>query len=255
MKKCKVVRLKRLPRSPIEARLQAWHGEIWHTTRGRIIRDVVYAIDTGLVTTVSFIAGVSASLVVIDRIVMAGLIQMGSGMLAIFFGSYISTKAQKNFFESQIEREKREIEEDPEKEIQEIREVFGEMGFTSDEQEIAVRRITQNKDKWLNFMVQEEIGVSPGLIDNPLEIGAISAASFLLGAVPAISPFLLFSTVAQALLVSLTSVLIFLFALGLIKSRITKINWLMSGLETLFFGALSCGTGFLLGRIISEYFH
>jgi VIT1/CCC1 family predicted Fe2+/Mn2+ transporter len=243
-----------IPRSPLEKRLKLWHGESWHTTRGRAIRDIVYAIDTGLVTTVSFIAGVSASLVAIERIIIAGLIQIVSGMLAIFFGSYISTKAQKSFFENQIDREKREIEEDPEKETQEIREIFGEIGFSRDEQEIAVKHITSNKETWLKFMVQEEIGISPGLIDKPYEIGAISAVSFLIGAIPAIMPFFIFGTVVQALMISATSVLIFLFVLGVLKSKITKVKWYKSGLETLIIGSVSCGSGFLLGRIIAENF-
>jgi VIT1/CCC1 family predicted Fe2+/Mn2+ transporter len=241
-------------RSPLEKRLKLWHGEDWHTTRGRAIRDVVYAIDTGLVTTVSFIAGVSASLVTIERIIIAGLIQIISGMLAIFFGSYISTKAQKSFFENQIERERREIEEDPAKETEEIREIFSEMGFSKDEQEIAVKHITSNKETWLKFMVQEEIGISPGLIDNPNQIGVISAISFLIGAMPAITPFFIFGTVLQALVISASSVLIFLFVLGMLKSKITKVKWYKSGLETLIIGSISCSSGFLLGRLIAENF-
>lgn len=242
-------------RSPLEKRLQAWHGEIWHTARGRVIRDVVYAIDTGLVTTVSFLAGVSVSLVAINKVILAGLIQIVSGTLAIFFGSYISTKAQKHFFENQIEREKREIDEDPRKETQEIREIFAEMGFSKEEQEIAVGRITANKERWLDFMVQEEIGISPGLIDNPLEIGFFSAGSFIIGAIPAIFPFLIFDSSQTALAVSAISVLTFLFVLGVIKTKITKVHWFLSGFETLLVGALSCGAGFLLGRTAAGYFH
>lgn len=128
----------KLIRSPLENRLKAWHGEEWHTARGRIIRDVVYAIDTGLVTTVSFLAGISVSLITKNRVVLAGIIEVASGTLAIFFGAYISAKAQKHFFEHQIERERKEIEEDPQKETQEVRDIFGEMGFTKDEQEIAL---------------------------------------------------------------------------------------------------------------------
>ncbi|MCX5702049.1 MAG: VIT1/CCC1 transporter family protein [Candidatus Omnitrophica bacterium] len=244
-----------LPRSPLEERLKNWHGEEWHTTKGRIIRDIVYAIDTGLVTTVSFLSGVSISLVTRDRVILAGLIQIIAGTLAIFFGSYISTKAQKHFFENQIEREKREIEEDPQKETQEIRDIFQGMGFNKDEQEIAVRRITRDKESWLKFMIQEEIGISPGLIDNPYEIGFISAFSFLLGAVPAILPFFLFENVTQDLVVSAVSVLTFLFILGIAKTKITKVYWLKSGVETLLFGALSCGGGFFLGRIVAGLFH
>ncbi|MDD5154961.1 MAG: VIT1/CCC1 transporter family protein [Candidatus Omnitrophica bacterium] len=244
-----------LIRSDLEERLKAWHGEEWHTTRGRVIRDIVYAVDTGLVTTVSFIAGISVSLVTKNRIIFAGLVQVIAGALAIFFGSYISTKAQKHFFENQIEREKKEIDTDPQKETQEIREIFAGMGFVREEQEIAVKRITADKQRWLKFMVQEEIGISPGLIDNPFEIGIISSGSFLLGALPAIFPFFLFKDVSAALFTSAASVLLFLFILGVLKTRITKMHWLFSGLETLLIGAASCGSGFLLGRIAVKYFH
>jgi len=62
--------LAKLIRSPLEKRLKAWHGEDWHTQKGRIIRDIVYAIDTGLVTTVSFVAAISFSLVVREKILI-----------------------------------------------------------------------------------------------------------------------------------------------------------------------------------------
>lgn len=114
---------------PVEKRLKAWHNEEWHTSKGRIIRDIVYAIDTGLVTTVSFIAGISVSLITQQKILIASLIEVISGTIAIFFGSFISTRAQKHFFESQIEFERREIETNPQKETEEIRIIFNEMGF------------------------------------------------------------------------------------------------------------------------------
>lgn len=242
-------------KNPVEQRLKSWHGEEWHTAKGRIIRDIVYAIDTGLVTTVSFIAGISASLAVKNKIIVAGLIQIVAGTLAIFFGAYISTKAQKHFFENQIEREKKEIEDDPQKETQEIRVIFGDMGFTKEEQEIAVKRITADKRRWLEFMAQEEIGITPGLIDNPFEIGLISAGSFLVGALPAITPFFIFGNINRALAVSALSVLGFLFIVGVAKSKLTKMRWFFSGLETLAIGALSCGSGFVLGRLAMSYFN
>lgn len=210
-----------LIRSPLEKRLKAWHGEEWHTAKGRIIRDIVYAIDTGLVTTVAFLAGVSVSFVTKNKVIIAGLIQIVAGTLAIFFASYVSSKAQKHFFENQIEREKKEIEEDPLKEAQEIRDIFSDMGFIQEEQEIAL----------------------------------ISAGSFLVGAIPALLPFFIFDEVAMALAASVTTTVIFLFVLGVTKSKITKMHWLRSGVETLSIGALSCGSGFLLGRIIASYFH
>ena len=69
--------------SPLETRLREWHGEIWHTPRGRLIRDVVYGVDTGLVTTVSFLAGISLTLALRTKILLAGAIETTAGTLAI----------------------------------------------------------------------------------------------------------------------------------------------------------------------------
>ena len=128
------------------------------------------------------------------------------------------------------------------------------MGFTEDEQQTAVKRITADKERRLKFMVQEEIGISPGMIDNSYEIGLISAGSFLTGTLPAILPFFIFDTITGAMIASAVLVLFFLFLLGATKARITRIHWWYSGLETLLFGVLSCGVGFLLGRIADGFF-
>jgi VIT1/CCC1 family predicted Fe2+/Mn2+ transporter len=231
-------------------RLKAWHGEDWHTPKGRMIRDIVYAIDTGLITTVAFLAGVSALIDTTDKVVLAGAAQISAGAIAIFFGAFISTKAQRDFFENQIKREKSEIEHMPQKESQEIRDIFAEYGFTAEEQETAVKRITANKELWLKFMVQEEIGISPSQIDNPITIGGISAGSFLVGALPVIFPFFVIHEMGLALIASAAVILIFLFAVGIWKTRLTKLPWLLSGVETLTIGGLSCGLGVLFGKIV-----
>lgn len=236
-------------KTPVETRLKKFHGEDWHSPKGRIIRDIVYAVDTGLITMVAFMAGISVSLPESNQIVLAGIAHAMSGMLAIFFGSFISTKAQCDFFESQIERERRELEEWPEKESDEVHEILLDMGFTEEEAEMGVKRITSDKDTWLKFMVQEEIGLIPGTMDNPLEIGLISAGSFLLGVLPAFLPFIFGLPVRVALTISACLVVFFLFILGVAKTKLTKLHWLKSGLETMVIGALSCGIGLVLGRV------
>ncbi|MCX7030734.1 MAG: VIT1/CCC1 transporter family protein [Spirochaetes bacterium] len=244
----------KLPRFSTPAdRLQQWHGENWHTAKGRLVRDVLYSVDSGLVTTVSFLAGISLSLARRDALLGAVTIQVVAGALAIFFSSYSSTRAQKLFYENQIERERREIAANPRKETAEIRVVFRELGFTRGEQDLAARRIAADTSRWLRFMVQEEIGISPSSIDNPWEIGFVSAGAFLLGALPAVLPFLVLPSVAAALWVSAALVLAFLFGIGIVSTRVTKANWLAGGLETLLFGALACGAGFLLGRVALRY--
>jgi VIT1/CCC1 family predicted Fe2+/Mn2+ transporter len=236
-------------RTPVEDRLKRFHGEDWHKPRGRIIRDIVYALDTGLITMVAFMAGVSVSLPDSRHVMLAGIANACSGMLAIFFGAFISTKAQRDFFENQIERERQELEEMPEKETEEVREILMDMGFTEEEAETGVARITSNKEIWLKFMIQEEIGLVPGTTDDPLEIGLISAGSFLVGVLPAFLPFAFGLPVHAALPIAAGLVIVFLFAVGVWKTRLTKVHWLESGLETMVIGAISCGIGLLLGRL------
>ncbi|MCM8801281.1 MAG: hypothetical protein NC912_04655 [Candidatus Omnitrophica bacterium] len=89
--------MKELIRSPLEERLKNWHGEDWHTTKGRIIRDIIYAIDTGLITTVSFLVGISVFWVGRDKVILAGIIQITVGTLAIFF-ALISLPKPRNIF-------------------------------------------------------------------------------------------------------------------------------------------------------------
>jgi VIT1/CCC1 family predicted Fe2+/Mn2+ transporter len=242
-------------KSPLEFRLKNWHGEEWHTSKGRTIRDIIYAIDTGLITTIAFLAGVSVSLVITRDILLAGIAHITSGTIAIFFGAYISTKAQKDFFDNQIGREKQEIEELPEKETEEIRDVFRDFGFQEDDLEVVVRRITADKDLWLKFMIQEEIGIVPGAMDNPTSIGLISAGSFLIGAFPAIASFFFIRSIPRALLSAAIVVVAFLFIVGVWKTRMTKVHWFRSGIETLLFGGTSCVIGFLLGRIVAALIH
>jgi len=171
---------------------------------------------------------------------------VSSGTIAIFFGAYISTKAQREFFQSQIEREKQ---------TEEIRDVFPDFGFQEDHLEVVLKRITTNKDLWLKFMIQEEIGVLPGAMDNPVGIGLLSAGSFLAGAIPALASFFFVQTVSRALIIAAIVVVAFLFVLGVWKTRFTKVHWFRSGIETLILGGVSCGIGFLLGQVIAVLVH
>jgi len=233
-------------------RLKKYHDEPWHTPKGRLIRDIVYATDGGLITTIAFLAGMTASMVQTQTVFLAGLIQVISGSVAVFFGAFISTKAQVDFFTNQIERERREIIEMPEKETMEIVEIFQEMGFKDNEIEVVKNRIISDKDLWLKFMIREEIGLIDETMDNPIFIGFLSGISYLAGAVPVLLPFWFFPKPLFALNISLFVCFAFLFFVGIIKTTITKVRWHVSAIETVVVGILSAAIGFSLSRLIAH---
>ncbi len=231
--------------------LKDYHGEEWHTPKGRAIREVVFGTNDGLITTLGFLAGVTGAIAERNIILLAAVAEVVAGAFSMASGAYISSKSQIEYFQKEIAREKREIEEDPEHEKQEIWEIYKERGFTDDEIAILIKRITADKNLWLRFMLREELGLGDEAWENPVRVGLTMGVSFLIGSVVPILPF--FFLKPHAALVTATSCsLIFLFSLGAFKTRITKSAWLKSGLEMLAIGTASTLVGYFVGSFVSR---
>ncbi len=235
------------------ALIQHHHVEDWHTPKGRAIREVIFGMNDGLVTTIGFLAGVTGSIAQIRYILLAGMAQIVAGAVSMALGAYLATKSQREFFHSEIEREKWEIEKMPEKEAQEIREIYGAMGFTRPEQEMIVNRVMSNKDLLLRFMTREELGLFEEHLDEPVQVAGTMGVSFVAGALPPIIPYFFMSNARTAIWAAVLVSVAFLFAVGTAKTRLTKTNALRSGLETTFLGVAACAIGYILGWVAEKF--
>ncbi len=233
--------------------LKKFHGEDWHTPKGRAIREIVFGANDGLVTTIGFVAGVTGSIADARLILLAGLAEVFAGAISMFFGAYISSKSQREFFEKEIRRELKEIEEKPEEEKEEMNVIYRDMGFNDKEVDIIVSRLTKNKKSWLRVMLREELGIIVEDMDNPLRTGLIISISFILGAFPPLLPYILMDNAHAALKVALPVSLATMFFIGVGKTRITKTKWSRSGLEMLAIGSTAAGVGYLLGMLASRF--
>src|SRR3990167_5656735 len=147
---------------------QRHHHEDWHTPKGRAIREIIFGMNDGLVTTIGFLAGVTGSISQGRYILLAGMAEVVAGAVSMGIGAYLATKSQQEFFDSEIEQEKWEIEKMPEKEAEEIRDIYGKMGFTPSEQDMIVNRVTSDKELLLRFMKREELGLIDEHRDDPV---------------------------------------------------------------------------------------
>ncbi len=154
-----------------------FHTEDWHTPQGRFIREVMFGINDGLVSTIGFVAGATGSLMQTRLVLLAGIASVVAGALSMGIGAYLASKSQREFFESEKAREHREIEEVPEDERKEIRDIYARLGFQPDEVEMIVRRITSNKDLWVQTMMREELGILEETV-NPATIGLLMMVAF-----------------------------------------------------------------------------
>ncbi len=231
--------------------LKKYHDEEWHTPQGRMIREVVFGMNDGLVSTIGFISGVTGSIGESKIVFITGMASIMAGAISMFIGAYLASKSQKEFFEKELERERREIIETPEREKEEIREIFTAHGFTPEEVEIIVKRITQDKDRWIKFMMRDELGIIDENFDNPIKVGILMGVSFMLGGLPLLFPYIFVPDSISALKISIGIAVVVLFAIGVGRTVITKANLLKSSLETVILGSVAAGIGYLIGLFFS----
>ncbi len=231
---------------------QRHHHEDWHTPKGRAIREIIFGMNDGLVTTIGFLAGVTGSISQGRYILLAGMAEVVAGAVSMGIGAYLATKSQQEFFDSEIEQEKWEIEKMPEKEAEEIRDIYGKMGFTPSEQDMIVNRVTSDKELLLRFMKREELGIIDEHRDDPVQVALTMGGSFFVGCVPPILPYFFLSDPHSAIMVAILFSVVFLFLAGAAKTRLTKVKPLRSGLETMILGILASIVGYGLGWLAEK---
>ena len=97
--------------------------------------------------------------------------------------------------ESEIKREEYEIESYPEKERMEIEDIYRAKDFDEDLVKRVTDKITSNKIVWLKTMLTEELGLNLSIVGNPIKGARIMFASFIIGGILPILPYLLSKTV------------------------------------------------------------
>ncbi len=225
--------------------------ERWHEPLGRVLREIVFGMNDGLISQLGFVAGVSGALDQPGPVLLAGLAALVAGSVSMAIGGYVSVKSQQEFYASEIRRELQEMEMMPEHEREEVRQLYRAKGFDGPELERIVAAITSNRDVWLKVMMEEELGLFPEHDTQPVVSAAYVGISFALGALVPLLPYLFFPPLT-ALGVAVALAAVTLFSIGASKARLTRRHWLPSGLEIMGFGLLAAGIGYSIGWAVGQ---
>ncbi len=150
-------------------------------------------------------------------------------------GSYLSNKSQREVIEEEINRKAEELDYDPEAERDELRRIYVLKGFSPDEVEILVRRITADRARWLDVLVTEELGFSREPGPPPVLDAIFTGGGFAVGAIVPLIPFLFAGGVGALIVAGVLSVLA-LFTVGAAKSLVTARSAVRSGMEMVVIG-------------------
>lgn len=234
------------------ARKNLEEGESWH--RRTNVREIVFGFNDGSISTLALLAGVTGVALAQGSIIVAGLSGVIAGTISMGIGAYISSKSEIEHHRSEIKRERREIEEVPAIEREEIRQIYQKKArFTDEELDLIVGRITGDKEAWLDTMMKEELGLFEERFESPLKVGLIMMAAFLAGGIIPVSPFFLLQPPLNSLIAAIALTFTSLFIVGVWKTTFTDRRWLISGLEMVGIGVLAAVVPYVIGDLLLSW--
>jgi len=201
-----------------------------HQKESSSIRDFVFGFGDGINTSLGLVAGVGGAEVSSNIIILAAIVAMFTGAKAMAVQNYLAVKSQRQILDSEIEREKWEMNNVPEAERNEIEDVYKTKGFTGQDLEKIVNKITSNKKVWLDTMITEELKLNLEIVGSPLKSAFRMFGAFLVGGILPIIPYFFLNGYVP-LFVAIGVSLSASFIIGAIKSKIANISMLRGGLE------------------------
>ncbi len=161
----------------------ARHRETHKSGRAAWLRAAVLGSDDAIVSTSSLMIGVAASAATTQSILISGVAGLVAGSMSMAVGEFVSVSSQRDAEHADIEREKRELAEEPADELRELAGIYEKRGLTR-ALAIEVAQQLSAKDR-LGAHLRDELGIDPLALSNPLQAAWISALSFgLFAAVP-----------------------------------------------------------------------
>lgn len=220
-----------------------------HLSSSDLITDVVIGMSDGLTVPFALAAGLSAAVDSTAVIVIAGIAEIAAGSIAMGLGGYLAGKTEQDHYQSELKREYDEVERVPEREKEEVREFFANIGLSEDMQHRATEEISKDKEKWVDFMMKYELGLDAPDPKRATKSALNIGISYVIGGLVPLSPYFFVDKPADALPISVLVTLMCLFIFGWFKSKVTGINPWSGALRVMLIGAAAAGAAFMVARL------
>jgi len=219
------------------------HGDV----SGGWLRAAVFGAMDGLVTNTALVAGVGGGGAAPRAIVLAGVASLVAGAISMSLGEYTSVKTQNEQLDLEVEKERIELERNPDGELAELVEMLRVRGVDAGLAHDVAVQLSRDPATALRLHVVAELGLNPGEKPSPWVAAVSSFLTFAAGAVVPLLPYLFG---ASMLWVALLCGGLGLVAAGALSSRFTPRPWWFAALRQLLFGAAAAGITYLIGTAI-----
>ncbi len=181
----------RLGRSARRTRYEARDEHHHRNVQSGGARAAVFGISDGLVTNVSLILGVAGAHPGGGVVRLTGLAGLVAGAFSMAAGELVSMQAQRELLERELEVERHALEHSPVAERGELVAIYERRGLTPAFANQLADMMMRDPQTALETHAREELGIDPGSLGSPVLAAASSFATFALGALLPLIPWLL----------------------------------------------------------------
>jgi VIT1/CCC1 family predicted Fe2+/Mn2+ transporter len=194
--------------------------ERWHVRGTGWIGDAIYGVNDGLGAVFGIVSGMAGYTGGSEVVLAAGLAGTMASALSMGAGAYLASKSEREVYESEVSRERKEIQDDPQEERLELELFYQLKGLSPEESSAMASRLEKEPKQFLRALVHEELGLSEETFPNPIKSTISAAVSTAIGGFIPIIPFF-FTVGMPAVIASFIVSTLAHFAVGASKALIT----------------------------------
>lgn len=221
-----------------------------HFGNAEVVRDVIIGLSDGLTVPFALSAGL-ASLSNSRLVLVAGIAEIVAGSISMGLGGYLAGLSELEHYDSERGREEYEVVNMPEREEEEIYEIFQEYGVERSELAPLVGRLKRNPTVWVDFMMKFELGLERPNANRTWISALTIGSSYLVGGVIPLLPYMFIADAHDALYVSAATTITALFIFGYFKAfAMGTPKRLQSALQMTFIGAVAAACAYGIARLL-----
>lgn len=218
------------------------------TSKLNWLRASVLGANDGIVSVAGIVVGVAGANSNPHVILTAGIAGLVAGAISMAAGEYISVSSSRDTEKALLKKEKYELENYPDEELEELAHLYEEKGLSRKTARIVAEELTK-KDPYAAH-IDAELNIDPNDLTNPWHAAFASAISFLAGAIIPLLAVLLFPQPIK-ILMTFISVLIALVITGTISGKVSDANVFRATARVVLGGALAMIVTYGVGRFFN----
>ena len=226
-------------------------GQETHNNNSGLVRDIIIGMSDGLTVPFALTAGLSGVLNTNHLIIVSGLSEIAAGCISMGLGGYLAGESEVEHYESELQRELREIETVPEMELKEVHDILIGLGVEESLSRQAAVQISKDKTRWADFMMKLELNMERPAKDRAAKSATTIALSYLVGGFIPLFPYIILKDSKNGFYASCCITILALILFGYFKSKVTGQPLIKGTIKVAMTGIIAAAAAYLLAKAVS----